>query len=152
MGREDVFNAETAAGQVLDYLKGMRQLSVNCPFVLLSTYNGTVIARFDEDEGDNDYTAVLQAGLEKAKTEPKQRLQTGTVGPPQKKEGISPNKPAHLHRLRLSSLSTTDPDGGETPDATTEEDEKDTRVASSNGNSQNEYDYQGRSVKFSQVF
>jgi hypothetical protein len=35
---------------------------------------------------------------------------------------------------------------------TTDEDEEDTRVPSSNGDSQDGYDYQGRSVKFSQVF
>jgi hypothetical protein len=40
-----LFSAETAAGQVLAYLKGLKQQGIDQPFALLSTYNESVIVR-----------------------------------------------------------------------------------------------------------
>ena len=48
---KDDFNAETAAGQALDYGLMLKQSGIDQPFVLVSTYNRSVIARFsNEDE------------------------------------------------------------------------------------------------------
>ena len=69
---DGVFTAETAAGQCLDYLKALKQQGIDWPFVLLSTYNKTIIATLPQDR--KKYGEILTEGAMNAKQQPSNRL------------------------------------------------------------------------------
>jgi predicted metal-binding protein len=146
--RDSIFTAETAAGQTLAYLKGLKQNGIDQPFALLSTYNESVIVRLDAD--DEAYAKHLMQGALNAGVKPeerhKQKVQKGDGTEP-KKPPVSPKKGSHLN-LKLPSLPEKKKE-----ETSSDEEGEDMTVSSDDYAKQSaEYDYKGRKVVYSQVF
>lgn len=142
-----VFTAETAAGQSLDHLKSEKQMGIDQPFALLSTYNESVIVCFNADH--DAYEALLSKGARNAGEIPSKRHTSQPAEP--KKPPVSPPKPNCL-LLKLQSLSAnkaTEQSEESSPDL---EDEDVGFVYDNNAMQSGEYDYMGREVRFSQKF
>jgi hypothetical protein len=148
----DVFNAETAAGQTLDYLKGLKQYGIDQPFALLSTYNESVIVRCNADR--DTYAEHLSAGAHNAKQLPgKRHQQKGDVAEP-KHPPASPPK-AEFSRLRLPSLSTRNINQTTKPSEEANADVVEDPVSVDDFDDamqRSGYDYIGREVIISQKF
>ena len=111
---EGVFQSETAGGQTLDYLYGLKQQGLDHPFALLSTYNESVIVRFNADH--ERYGIALSNAACNAKEEPKRRhIQLSGKRPPFKssecpdtKEAVIPRPPRTLSLVLLSLSEQND--------------------------------------------
>eukprot|EP00977_Amphora_coffeiformis_P029671 scaffold42243_cov168-Amphora_coffeaeformis.AAC.1 len=147
---EDVFAAETAAGQTLDYLKGLKRMGIDQPFALLSTYNESVIVRFDADH--DAYAQRLFEGTLNARQCPAERHKQGQQCR-EKKPPMSPPKGEHL-QLKLPSLSAKKIDQNIYEEATLDLEDEDASAVCNNvfTGSAEEFDYMERAVQYSQKF
>ena len=147
---EDLFKSETTAGQVLDYLMALRQQGITCPFVFLSTYNNTVLARLEDDE--QQYKNAIADGIHNAKNEPQKRFanRSSELTPPPPGVTTPPDKPSIRALPRLSTISASE----KATKSESVEKESDSRfdLTVSEELLDGEFDYRGRKVCYSQIF
>ena len=145
----DVFESETFAGQGFDYCSVLKQSGVDHPFVLLSTYNQSAIARFTNGD-ENAYRELLskaRAKLESLTREAKGR----DKGSSEKKPPVSPVKD-QLADLELPSLETK-VDGMEVDDDDSSENGDDKCAGCEDSmDVEGDYDYHGREITLSETF
>jgi Family of unknown function (DUF5898) len=166
-----VFQSETASGQTLNYLKGLKQHGLEHPFAMLSTYNESVIARFgtpnDVDEHEKNF---LRQGARNAKVRPKQRHaqihRSEEEQTPMKKdcssskECSSPKAPELLAKMRLKSLEQWTvglPRPAQHKTMRGSDQDDDNHINHVNEDSAEDassslYDYRGRAICYSQTF
>jgi hypothetical protein len=156
-----LFSAETAAGQLLAYLKGLKQQGIDQPFALLSTYNESVIVSLARKEDKEVYDSHLMEGAANAKNPPENRFKMEEESS-QKKPTSSPAKALHLH-MKLDSLESRkrnlDPnteylscETAATSTTTTAAIVSTAGTAVSTVAANVPYDYKGRNVVYSQKF
>ena len=142
-----VFVSETAGGQVLDYGKVNQQSGLDCPFVILSTYNHSVIATLPIPDGDTMYEEILKEGSANANQKPSQRVpptETPRKKPLASSESLSQD---HMLQWKLKVI-----DQAIVSNSEEEEEEIEERGSAENSRSSEPFDYQGREVIYSQTF
>jgi hypothetical protein len=166
-----VFQSETASGQTLNYLKGLKQQGLEHPFAMLSTYNQSVIARFGTpNDADKHEKKFLLRGAQNAKDCPKLRHaqihRSEEEQTPMKKdcssskECSSPKAPEILAKMRLKSLEQWTvglprPAQHKTMRGSDRDDDNHINHVnedSAEGAPSSLYDYQGREICYSQTF
>ena len=139
---EDVFKAETVAGQVLDYLNALKQQGMDWPFALLTTYNNSAIVWLDNDS--DKYQEIMEEGFKKNTNK-----NSASRGPQDgRKPKFSPSKDNFCLPLEPISSTATSNQGVDDENGSICSDVDD-NCADPSGSI---YDYNGRSVVYSQPF
>eukprot|EP00529_Nitzschia_sp_RCC80_P009560 CAMPEP_0113477992 /NCGR_PEP_ID=MMETSP0014_2-20120614/20502_1 /TAXON_ID=2857 /ORGANISM="Nitzschia sp." /LENGTH=794 /DNA_ID=CAMNT_0000371121 /DNA_START=11 /DNA_END=2393 /DNA_ORIENTATION=- /assembly_acc=CAM_ASM_000159 len=147
----DVFTSETAAAQALDYAFVNQQNGMDWPFVILSTYNHSVIATLSTPDDDQKYQEILAEGFKNAKQIPSERAGS-TNQTPQKKPSAPSKSPSQDNMLGWK-LGVIDQTIASKVDNEQEEETNEEKSTVENTTlSESGYDYRGREVVFSQTF
>lgn len=141
-GYVDVFKSETAGGQCFDYLKGLKQQGIDHPFVMLSTFNESVIVML---KGDGPtYTNLLTEGgagiVERARQRIKNVPETTTNN---EKPTVSHSKDDCPDLKCIEDASADSPE--------TDDNEADVSTTPTISSNEEEFDYKGRQVYYSDV-
>ena len=149
-GNTSIFEAEETAGQVYDYLKGLRKYGNDAPIVILSNYREMVICCLTEDE--KSVMTLIKETNEAYKAK-QDRIAPKQATPSPEKPAASPGKPKgyFIWLPPVAGLYTAE------DMVVAEQDDDDDDESPANGvrpqdTDDNTFDYKERFVTYSQVF